>query len=149
MLYIYNRRWYRYILNDRKEEYINNDLNPCEENCNFTDYDYENNISMCSCKVKKKLKDFTEVNINKTLLYMSFTDIKHIMNLNVMKCYKKLFSKNGIIYNIGFYIILLITISFLIAVIIFYSKEYTKFISIITKLQGTTRAIYIIGFYIK
>ena len=44
------------ILKDRKEEYINKDLSLCEENCNFTNYDYENNLAICSCKVKKELK---------------------------------------------------------------------------------------------
>ena len=63
------------ILNDRKEEYINNDLNPCEENCNFSNYDYENNVTICSCKVKKELKKISEININKTILYESFIDI--------------------------------------------------------------------------
>lgn len=34
------------ILKDRKEEYINNDLGTCEDNSNFTDYDYDNNIAI-------------------------------------------------------------------------------------------------------
>ena len=112
------------ILNDRKEEFINNDLYGCEENCNFTDYDYENNMAICSCKVKKELRTYSEININKTLLYKSFTDIKTIMNLNVMKCFEKLFCKNGILHNYGFYIILFIAIFLIIAIIVFYSKEY-------------------------
>ena len=111
-------------LSDRREEYINNDLDACEENCNFTDYDYENNVAICSCKVKKELKSYSEININKTLLYMSFTDIDHIMNLDVMKCYKELFCKEGISYNYGSYIILSICIILSVAVMIFYSKEY-------------------------
>ena len=110
-------------LNDRKEEYVNNDLDACEENCNFTEFDYENNVALCLCKVKKELKKYSEININKTLLYKSFADIENIMNLNVMKCYKKLFTKNGLLHNIGFYIILFIAIFLLIAIFIFYSKE--------------------------
>ena len=39
-------------INDRKEEYINKDMNACEENCEFEKY--ENNIAECSCKVKTK-----------------------------------------------------------------------------------------------
>ena len=89
------------ILKDRKEEYINNDMGACEESCNFTDYDYQNKKAICSCEVKKEIKKFSEININKTLLYNSFTDIKNFMNLNVMKCYEKLFCKNGLLYNIG------------------------------------------------
>ena len=40
------------ILKDRKEENVNNDMNACEENCNFTDYDYQYNKATCPCKVK-------------------------------------------------------------------------------------------------
>ena len=47
------------ILNDRKEEYINKDLNPCEENCNFTEYDFENNRAICSCEIKKEIKTYS------------------------------------------------------------------------------------------
>ena len=74
------------ILKDRKEEYINNDMGACEESCNFTDYNYQNKKAICSCEV------------NKTLY--SFTNIKNFMNLNVMKCYEKLFCKNGLLYFI-------------------------------------------------
>ena len=130
------------ILNDRKEEFINNDLYGCEENCNFTDYDYENNIAICSCKVKKEIKKYSEININKTLLYKSFTDIKNIMNLNVMRCYKKLFCKNGILHNIGFYIILLIFFFLLIAIVIFYLKEYKIMKNTINVFQGDIQDIH-------
>ena len=88
------------ILKDRKEEYINNDMGACEESCNFTDYDYQNKKAVCSCEVKKEIKKFSEININKTLLYNSFTNIKNFMNLNVMKCYEKLFCKNGLLLYI-------------------------------------------------
>ena len=46
------------------------------------------------------------------------------MNLNIMKCYKVLFSKNGLIYNISSYIVLSIIIICLISIIIFYLKDY-------------------------
>ena len=90
------------IINDRIEEYFNNDMNACEENCDFIDYDYENKKAKCSCKIKYYIKKYSEININKTLLYERFTKVKNYINLNVMKCYKKLFCKEGILYNIDF-----------------------------------------------
>ena len=123
------------ILKDRKEEYINNDLNACEEKCKFIEYNYENNKAICSCEIKKEFKKFSEININKTLLYQSITDIKNIMNLNVMKCYSVLFTKNGIIYNIGSYIILSIITFGLISIILFYLKDYILIKNIITNIN--------------
>ena len=44
------------------------------------------------------------MNINKEKLLENFKDIKNIANLNFLVCYKKLFKKDGIINNIGCYI---------------------------------------------
>ena len=63
------------ILKDRREECVNNDMNACEENCNFTDYNSQYNKAICSCKAKTEVKKFSEININKTLLYDKFIDI--------------------------------------------------------------------------
>ena len=122
-------------LKDRKEEYFYNDMGACEEICNFIDYDYEYNKATCSCKVKEEVKKYSEININKTLLFSKFKDIKNILNLNTMKCYKKLFSKNGILYNIGFYItILTIMLHFAIS-IIFYLIDFALINTIINKIK--------------
>lgn len=43
-----------------------------------------------------------------------------------MKCYKTLFSKNGLINNIGSYILLIIFLFFIVSSIIFYLKGYNK-----------------------
>ena len=37
-------------LADRKEDFINNNMTLCEENCVFEEYDYINNKSICSCE---------------------------------------------------------------------------------------------------
>ena len=69
------------------------------------------------------------MNIDKTRLYESFIDIKNIANLNILKCYKQLFSKKNIIYNIGSYIIILITILHIIYTLIFYNKQFDDIIN--------------------
>ena len=48
-----------------------------------------------------------------------------------MICYKKLFSKEGIINNIGCYIIISILILHIISIFIFYIKQVNKMRSII------------------
>ena len=40
------------ILSDRKEEFIENNMALCEEDCTFVKYDYINNKSICSCENK-------------------------------------------------------------------------------------------------
>ena len=114
------------LINDRKEEYINKDMNVCEENCEFKKYDIYNKKAICSCKTKTIFRFFSEINKNKTLLLRGFKDIKNILNFNIMKCYYILFSIDGILNNIGFYIISSIILLYFICIILFYKIDYPK-----------------------
>ena len=49
-----------------------------------------------------------------------------MINIEVIKCYKKLFCKEGILYNIGSYILLAIILIFIIGFIIFINKEFAS-----------------------
>ena len=51
-------------------------------------------------------------------------DLKSTMNIDIIFCVKALFSRNGLIYNMGNYIMLLNIIISFIYLILFYSKEY-------------------------
>ena len=113
-------------IKDRKSDYVENNKAVCQEDCLFTEYDYDNQKAKCSCSIQENSKSFSEMNINKTKLYENFVDIKNIINLNILVCYKELFSAKGILHNIGCYIIIPIIILYFICLIIFYKKD--KFI---------------------
>ena len=61
--------------------------------------------------------------INKNNIYKNFINIKNIINVKIMKCYKVLFNKRGIIKNIAFYIVSVIILLHIINIIIFYSNQ--------------------------
>ena len=42
-------------LNDRKNEFIKNNMSLCEDNCELSGYDKENKKAKCSCTVKTSL----------------------------------------------------------------------------------------------
>ena len=65
------------------------------------------------------------MNINKTKLFKNFIDIKNIANINILKCYDVLFTKEGIIKNIGSLITIPTIIFHLICIILFYSKVFS------------------------
>ena len=112
-------------LKDRQSEYITKDKIICQEDCEFSEYDYSNYIAKCSCKVKESSQSIKDMNINKAKLLKNFKDIKYFANFNFLVCYKNLFNKNGIIYNIGCYIILSIIIFHIINICIFIKKHFT------------------------
>ena len=108
-------------LEDRKMEFINKTL--CQDYCEFSGYNNETKKVNCSCDVKESSSFFSDIKIDTKKLYTNFVNIKNIANLKMLRCYKNLFSKNGILKNIGSYIILLIMILFIISIFIFYIKQ--------------------------
>ena len=92
-------------LKDRKKEFIEDNKMVCQDDCDFSEYDYNTQKAKCLCKVKKSpgsFKSFADMKINKTKLYENFIDIKNIANINLLVCYKQLFKGEGIKKNIGF-----------------------------------------------
>ena len=80
----------------------------CQEDCDFSEYNYDTFVAECSCKVKESSDSFADMNIDKSKLLKNFKNIKNIVNFDFLKCYKKLFNKEGILNNLGCYLILLI-----------------------------------------
>ena len=112
-------------LSDRKDEFVDNDMTLCEEDCTFIKYDYIHNRSICNCDIKIKLPLISEIVIDKNKLYDSFTDINNIANIHILKCYKLLLGYK-IIKNIGFYITTLTLVIFIICSILFCACDYKK-----------------------
>ena len=109
-------------LKDRKKEYVNKAI--CQEDCNFFDYNYNILKAICSCKLKESFSSLANMTINKEKLLANFKNVKNIANLNILKCVYILLSKEGIIKNIGFYILLIIIIFFITSFFLFYIKQY-------------------------
>ena len=112
------------ILTDRKNEYYKNNLALCEDNCTFVKYDNMTKKAICQCKVKSTFKSITDFSFDKDKLFDNIINIKNKMNVYVVKCYNLLFSKEGLINNIGSYILLTIILLNIPLGIIFLFKEY-------------------------
>ena len=110
------------ILSDRKNEFINNNLTLCENNCEFSGYNNETKQAICECEIKNEIDLSSNMEIDKDKLLSYFSDIKSLINIDVMKCYKLLFTKEGIIKNIGSYVLLFTIFVFFVSLIIFMIK---------------------------
>ena len=118
-------------LNDRKKKFMDKNMTLCEENCNLIDYDYKTENAKCSCKVKISLPIYEDIVFDKNILCQSFTDVKNIINIHLLKCYKKVFTKESLKNNYGFFIFLIIFVLFFITLILFISKYlYSFFINL-------------------
>ena len=110
------------ILTDRRNEFIENNMSLCENNCLFIEYDNINKKVKCSCNVKPLLS-FDFIELDKDILMKNFLDINKIKKIAITKCYKIVFNKKNIISNYGSFILITIFILFIICLIIFYSKS--------------------------
>ena len=112
------------ILEDRQNEYANNNLTLCQNDCELLKYDEETKFASCECDIKNGINIIGDIVIDKDKLLECFTDLKSIVNLEVMKCYYTLFTKEGLLYNIGSYILLITIFIYIIAIFVFVPKGY-------------------------
>ena len=109
-------------LTDRRNEYTTN-FAICGDNCEFVDYDENNGKALCSCSISTSVSLVSDVKFDKEKLKSNFINFKNIANLNVLKCYKLLFS-NKILKNYGCIIISLIMLLEFISIFVFYCYEF-------------------------
>ena len=113
-------------LTDRRNEYVDNNMAVCEEDCDFLSYDSKTGEAICSCSVIDSLSAISDMKFDKEKLKSNFINFKNIANINMLKCYHLLFSSK-IIKNIGCIIITIIILAELTNMIIFYSFGYNLF----------------------
>ena len=131
-------------LEDRKKDFVEGNKTICQEDCYFSNYDSETQNAKCLCKVKEFESFSTGMNIDKDNLYSNFVNIKNIINVKIMKCYKVLFNKKGIIKNIAFYIVSFIILFHIITIIIFYiNQRYSLFNKIKEIIFGIRNWIFV------
>ncbi len=113
------------ILNDRKNEYSDNNLSLCENNCEYNGYNSETKKALCECVTKIEIDLISDIISNENLLSNNLSTSENSKtNIGTMKCVSLLFSKNGLIKNIGSYLILLTLALFGVSIFIFYKCGY-------------------------
>ena len=113
-------------LKDRRNEFVDNNMSLCEENCDLIEYISIKEKAKCSCDIKLSIPSNYESKFNKEDFFKSFTDIKNIFNLNIIKCYKTVLKIKSLIKNYGFIIVCFIIILFFINLFIFIFISYRK-----------------------
>jgi hypothetical protein len=119
-------------LYDRKNEFNNNNLFICPANCEYINYNIDNKRVLCQCEIQNGIF------LDSTKTINHFKNLKYTSNIKVLKCFR-LFSKEGLLKNIAFYIISLIILLYIILGIYFYFKEYKIYIKEIFEIANFTK----------
>ena len=107
------------LLNDRHNEFNINNMSLCQKNCKYTGYN--NKKAICQCGINNEQIVISDlVNQNDLLSY----EFENKNDMITMKCYRTLFTKDGLIGNIGNYILLSVILLFMISSILFYKCGY-------------------------
>ena len=127
------------LLNDRQNEYITNNYSLCEENCTYSGYEKNTKKAVCECETKPKIMYISEIIREENILSNNFNTSNSTSNIASMKCVDTLFSKDGLLKNIGSYLLLFTFLFYAISVFIYYKCGYQMIqdnIQDITKEKG-------------
>ena len=129
----YNDQCYAYttengtdiVLIDRQNEYKDNNLSLCENNCTFNGYDSNTKKALCECEIKININLISDIIEDENILSNNFNSTSDTStNIGTIKCISLLFSKDGLLTNIGSYILIFTIILFGVSIIIFYKCGY-------------------------
>ena len=124
------------ILLDRKNEFINNNLTLCDEDCQFKEYDSINKKAICKCKIKNVMDVISNVKkIDSEKFFKDWINIENIINISVLKCIKLFKTKTEFLKNIGNFLLLSVILLFIASANYFYFKGFSKLTSEINQLQ--------------
>ena len=108
------------LINDRQEEFVDKNMSLCENKCTYIGYDSTTKKALCECGIKYQEFLIEELNNQNNLLSADFTSSNSDSNFATLKCYKVLFTKDGLVSNIASYILLFILLVIEISTFIFW-----------------------------
>ena len=126
------------LLDDRRKDYFDENINLCETGCKFIGYNTSTNLYTCICNIKSvpgvEAEEYTG-DIVTNEMPKDFRDlISKRSNIEVFKCASQVFSSKGQKKNFGSYI-LLTGLASLIGIIVFhFVKERGKMDSLFSQL---------------
>ena len=123
------------LLNDRQNEYITNNYSLCEENCTYSGYEKKTKKALCECETKPKIMQISEIVREENILSNNFNTSNSTSNIAPMKCVDTLFSKDGLLKNIGSYLLLFTFLFYAVSLFIYYKCGYQMIQDIIEEIN--------------
>ena len=115
------------LLEDRINDYFNEQLNICESGCTFKEYNVTTNLYTCNCPIKNTInQDISEVQEVSEEFPKDFFKKHKNSNIEVFKCASQVFSNEGQKNNWGSYILLTCLASFVGSVVFYFIKGRSK-----------------------
>ena len=105
-------------MSDRGTEFYPN-ISLCNDGCVYTNVDFESERFVCECDIiEDEEKEEEEEEYNDKC-----SESEEYICLKLLLCYKNLFTLDGIKNNVGFYMLMIILISYCISLLIMFFDE--------------------------
>ena len=115
------------LLDDRINDYFEEQLNICDNGCTFKGYNVTNNLYTCECPIKNTInQDMSEVKEVSEELPKDFFKKHKNSNIEVFKCASQVFSNEGQKNNWGSYVLITCLASFVGSVVFYFIKGRPK-----------------------
>jgi len=97
-------------------------LSLCPKDCLYEGYDNKKKLSYCHCNIQKRSNLFSYIS-QKELIY-KISNNQKATNLDILKCYKLIFSKDIFYKNFVNYIFIIIILFYIFSAIYIYKRGY-------------------------
>ena len=118
------------LLDARRKDYYNENVNLCESGCIFTGYNTKSKTYTCLCNIKSEpgaeMGEYTGDVLERAMPKNFKNLISRRSNIAIFKCASQVFSSEGQNKNYGSYILLAGIASFVGVLVFFFVKERTK-----------------------
>jgi len=123
------------LLKDRKNDFYNPNITLCEESCEYQSFDVDTSKVNCECETKTEVNsDVSETSFNPNILIENFYSFEKYTNYKVLKCYELAFNSEKLKKNAGSYILIIISIIFIIIMSINLKNQDKKFEELFNKI---------------
>ena len=122
------------LLDERRKDYFNENLNLCTSGCTFNDYNPTSHLYSCVCPIKGS----NNTKIETKELDENFYKRHKNSNIEVIKCASKVFSSEGQKKNFGSYILLGCLVSFVGVAVFYFVKGKSKVDQLYGRLSGSS-----------
>jgi len=122
------------LLDERRSDYFNENLNLCDDGCTFVSYNPSTHLYTCSCPIKGT----NNTKIDSKELDESFYKKHKNSNIEVIKCASQVFSSEGQKKNFGSYILMACIVSFIGVAVFYFVKGKSKVDEMINKISSSS-----------
>ena len=134
------------ILKDRKYDFYDTNITLCEDICKYEGFDLESLRANCKCEIKTEIKSVNQVKFSPNNIIENFYKIDKYTNIKIFICYKLVFSLIGQNKNYGSYIMITITVLFIILLLNNFFTLYNKITNFLQKMVSDYLSINFLSY---